>query len=114
MISVSQYRSIFRFTILNVLTIFQDTLQYILRMLNKGMLKNNVKIRPKLKTLGRFCKQDLVFLMANINNVSSKKFIFAIMSNVMTHTRMSEAVPLQVVTLEKPHVTNGTSIWLHP
>lgn len=31
-----------------------------------------------------------------------------------THTRMSEFVSLQVVTLEKPHVTHGTSKWLHP
>lgn len=46
--------------------------------------------------------------------VLSKKFFFAIMSNVMTHTRMSQAVPLQVVTLEKPHVTHGTSVRLHP
>lgn len=27
---------------------------------------------------------------------------------------MSEFVSLQVVTLEKPHVTHGTSKWLHP
>lgn len=27
---------------------------------------------------------------------------------------MSEFVSLQVVTLEKPHVTHGTRKWLHP
>lgn len=27
---------------------------------------------------------------------------------------MSEFVSLQVVTLKKPHVTHGTSEWLHP
>lgn len=31
-----------------------------------------------------------------------------------THTRVSEAVSLQVVTLNKSHVTHGTSIRLHP
>lgn len=31
-----------------------------------------------------------------------------------THTRMSEFVSLQVVTLEKPHVTHGTRKRLHP
>ena len=31
-----------------------------------------------------------------------------------TPTRVREAVFLQLVTLEKPLVTHGTSVWLHP
>ena len=29
-------------------------------------------------------------------------------------TCVSETVPLQLVTLDKPHVTHGTSVRLHP
>lgn len=29
-------------------------------------------------------------------------------------TCVSETVPLQLITLDKPHVTHGTSVRLHP
>lgn len=30
------------------------------------------------------------------------------------HTRMGDAVSLQVVALKKPHIAHGASKWLHP